>query len=376
MSNHPDDLSDADLIEAIYAGVLDGHEMERAIRAATSRIDASGGNLHIIGTKSLETRYFVGFGEGYTEEAISAFLDHWQYANVHRFAMRRAYEKHGASVYLCHQHISEDDWQRAAYLQEFFAKIGQRWLAGGMLRPNDEIETSVTFSRRLGSEHFGDNEGRFIQQLLPHIKGATGLAMKLGRLGAAAPISLTAGLMIAQTPSAMVTADGSIVWANPSGLALIEECSLIVSQRDRLAMRQPNDESLFKRALARAINKQVLNAGPERLSLVSDQEVYELEILPASLPSGALAGAVSVALIMFRKRGLTVASAARLQFLFGFTEAEANLAILVANGLSIDQAADARGVKSSTVRAQLRSVFAKADVSRANALAAKVWAVS
>jgi|GEM_PF-6311876 len=376
MQPSPESLSDADLIEAIYAGIADGAETERAIRGAIARLDASGGNIHVVGAQSLETRYFVGFGEGYTQDAVTAFLDHWQYANAHREAMRRAYVKHGASVYLCHEHISERDWQKAAYFQEFFSKIGQRWLAGGMIRLDDQAEVSIAFSRALGTEPFGETEARFIQKLLPHVERATRVAMKLGRLGASAPVPLTAGLLVANTPSALVGSDGKIAWTNPSGNALIEECPLVTREQDRLKLTRPSEDQLFKRAITKAINKDVLSAGPERLSLYTDSEAYDFEVLPASLPNTGLMGAVSVALVMIRRRGISQATAARLRDLYGFTRAEADLAILVAKGHSIDEAAVARGVKVSTVKAQMRSVFSKADVSRANALAAKVWSAS
>ena len=181
---------------------------------------------------------------------------------------------------------------------------------------------------------------------------------------------------MANTPSVMVGLDGQIAWTNPSGSALLEECPLVTREQDRLKLTRPKEDDMFKRAIAKAIHKDVLSAGSERLSLYTDSEAYDFEVLPASLPNSGLMGAVSVALVMIRRRGINQATAARLRTLFGFTRAEADLAILVAQGRSIDEAADARGVKVSTVKAQLRSVFSKADVSRANALAAKVWAAS
>jgi len=50
--------------------------------------------------------------------------------------------------------------------------------------------------------------------------------------------------------------------------------------------------------------------------------------------------------------------------LFGFTPAEASLAMLMANGMTLDEAADAMSVSRNTVRTHLRSVFAKTGVTR------------
>jgi DNA-binding CsgD family transcriptional regulator len=50
--------------------------------------------------------------------------------------------------------------------------------------------------------------------------------------------------------------------------------------------------------------------------------------------------------------------------LFGLTPAEANLAILLARGLSLREASATQHISLHTSRAQLKSVFAKTGVSR------------
>ncbi len=49
---------------------------------------------------------------------------------------------------------------------------------------------------------------------------------------------------------------------------------------------------------------------------------------------------------------------------FEFTPSEANLAMELANGLSLDEAAEALGIRRNTARTHLRAIFAKAGVSR------------
>jgi DNA-binding CsgD family transcriptional regulator len=50
--------------------------------------------------------------------------------------------------------------------------------------------------------------------------------------------------------------------------------------------------------------------------------------------------------------------------MFDFTAAEARVAALIGQGLSIAEAAQALGSTAGTVRNQLKAVFAKAKVSR------------
>ena len=50
--------------------------------------------------------------------------------------------------------------------------------------------------------------------------------------------------------------------------------------------------------------------------------------------------------------------------LFDLTPAEAQLAMLLANGLTLDEASDALGISRNTARAHLRSTFSKTGVTR------------
>ena len=50
--------------------------------------------------------------------------------------------------------------------------------------------------------------------------------------------------------------------------------------------------------------------------------------------------------------------------LFELTPAEANLAILMAQGLILAEASEAQNISQHTARAQLKSIFAKTNVSR------------
>ncbi|MFD2272759.1 helix-turn-helix transcriptional regulator [Undibacterium arcticum] len=50
--------------------------------------------------------------------------------------------------------------------------------------------------------------------------------------------------------------------------------------------------------------------------------------------------------------------------LFSFTPAETNLAMQLANGLSLEEAAEELGIRRNTARAHLRAIFSKTDVTR------------
>jgi DNA-binding CsgD family transcriptional regulator len=53
-----------------------------------------------------------------------------------------------------------------------------------------------------------------------------------------------------------------------------------------------------------------------------------------------------------------------LRRLYDLTRAEARLALLMANGLTLEDAGDQLGIRRNTVRAHLRSIFSKMGVTR------------
>jgi DNA-binding CsgD family transcriptional regulator len=54
--------------------------------------------------------------------------------------------------------------------------------------------------------------------------------------------------------------------------------------------------------------------------------------------------------------------------LFDLTPAEARLALLLADGLTLDEAAEALEIRKNTIRAHLRSIFSKTGVKRQTTL--------
>lgn len=69
-----------------------------------------------------------------------------------------------------------------------------------------------------------------------------------------------------------------------------------------------------------------------------------------------------------RPRPDTQSLASRVRGLYGLTQAEARVMAALASGETVDRIAMAHGVRTSTVRAQVRSIFEKTGVNRQSAL--------
>lgn len=94
----------------------------------------------------------------------------------------------------------------------------------------------------------------------------------------------------------------------------------------------------------------------------SGQRRYDLLI--SALRSGSSNGDATVAIFVCDATGETKACEALLQKLFDFTPAEARLARSLLKGNSVADSSQIIGIRPNTARNQLKSMFAKTNVSR------------
>jgi DNA-binding CsgD family transcriptional regulator len=361
------------ILDALYEGIVDPQALETALRLCMARLGASGVNIHVVAKDNLESLFFAGFGKGYTDETIAAYLDHWQYVNAHRDAMRRAYRPGEDRAFLCHEHISEADWARGGYFQDFFARLGQRWLAGGIAWSGRTTEVAIAFSRPAGSEPFGEDARMFITRLLPHVRRAARLAQKLGTPDRAGRMGPGGGLASARMPTFIVDGEGQVRWKNLSGEEFLKRSRGLLVKSGRLALADEEKDRELIRLIAAAAGKRLAETPPGLVRADDGEDALEVEVLPATAPAGALIGARSLATVMVRPIGLSPEIVGRLKDRHGLTDAECRLALALAGGASVEEAAAQGGVSHHTVRAQLRSIFAKTGVNRQSALAALIW---
>ena len=366
MARQAQTIDQGRILDALYEGVFEPDSVEEALRLSMEAIGASGVNLHIISKPRLETLFFAGFGDGYTDESVSAYHNRWQYINAHRDAMRRLYEEAPSAVFLCHEHISEQEFARGAYFQEFFKAIGQRWLAGGVVWSDAEVEISIAFSRVLSSGRYGEKERAFLEFLIPNVRRATRLAVKL-----APQPGVSCGLGSARTPSFIVDGDRRVLWMNAAGEAYLSGAAPLSVEEQRLRVGCEQADRTLKDYVKCAADRRIVEAAPHFLRI--GDETAELEVLPVTLPSGALIAVGGLSLVMVRKIGLDQSVCDILKVRYQMTGAECRLAMVLANGLSLEEAAEEGGISLHTVRTHLRNIFAKTGVKRQSALAALVW---
>ncbi|MFT4054042.1 MAG: LuxR C-terminal-related transcriptional regulator [Novosphingobium sp.] len=221
-------------------------------------------------------------------------------------------------------------------------------------------EARIRLTREAGRPPFDDHVRALLKALIPHIRIASGL---FGKLRAAEAEDDVYRGTIEQMAFALLILDrqGGVLRTNQVADRLLADSDGMRLVRGHLAL----DDRAAAGQLAR-----LLAAPPKaravRIRIPMPSMNGELAAIARAVPMPdylAARGAV-LALFVSDPDGASQIDPAALEDLFLLTSAEAELAALLAGGLSLHEAAQALSISYNTGRAHLRAIFAKCGVHR------------
>jgi len=198
----------------------------------------------------------------------------------------------------------------------------------------------------------------------PHVLTAIKLQRALEKQGAA----LVAGAFEAMGAAAFVCDRGGHVRAlTRAAEAKLREQPGLRLVGSRLIADRPADDRALRNALRCVLDDTIPAPGGSQFWLQAGSTQlhgHRCEVLPLPRKDWALGFEPRAIVTLHAPGGFGAARREQLRDLFGFTQAEAEIAIMMAEGTSREEVASARGATVNTVSSQLKSVFAKADVTR------------
>jgi len=229
----------------------------------------------------------------------------------------------------------------------------------------------LRITRPPGERDFSERAKALCQSLLPHLRRAVTLHSRIERIETERRLySTTMDRMLVGT--VVFDEKGSVMRTN--GLAdeiLAENDGVRVSQ-NKLHAAFPNEDRELQRLIKTALSLPGEAPGVlQPMSVTRPSGRANLGVLVRPVPAGEWSEdrhrPTAVAFIRDpeRKSQLSVEMIRRL---FGLTTAEAALAMLLANGFTLDEAAAELKIRKNTTRAHLRSIFAKTGVRRQTTL--------
>jgi DNA-binding CsgD family transcriptional regulator len=179
---------------------------------------------------------------------------------------------------------------------------------------------------------------------------------------------LESSLDLVTTAIVFVDGSGHVLLENRSAAALLQRCDGLLSTRDGLRAGSARESAQFEkliRAAALTGNGNGLSSGGTmQISRKSPGTPLTVMVAPIKLDPASLTPHRPAAVVFITDPEQKVEPSGEiLRRLYGVTPAEHKLAVLLAQGRGLRQAAEIRQVTIGTARSQLKSVFRKTNVS-------------
>lgn len=273
-------------------------------------------------------------------------------------------------VITMHEFVPVEQLERSRFFTEYLIPWDAIYNLGVDLRDGDRLYARLRVTRGRSAGNFTAAEKRFVESLVPHVDIAmrTHAALDATKLERAIYADAMDHLTLA---TVILDASGHVIHTNALARDILQRQDGISLANDTLVLTHPADAQRLRDAISRAIA--VGRAAKPGI----------VEVLRARRPSGAghygmmirpTAGSleadefnVSPAVAVFisvEENSQSPPPVETIRKLFELTHKEAQLALCLANGRSLQEAAGDLGITLNTARAHLRSTFSKTGIDR------------
>lgn len=264
------------------------------------------------------------------------------------------------------EYVDQETLRASEFYQICIKPADTFHILGVDLAAEEGLQAGLRLCRPEKAKPFNSEEREAVERLIPHLKRALQLYRRLNHIELER--SLYAGALT-QLSVATLLLDGElrILGANPIAENLLSEQDGVRRLEGCLSLARRRDNQRLKDLVGQACAASQSGA-PALVSAMpverpSGRAPLGLVVRPlAEGGNGDDQPAVSV--FISDPEHPTEASSDVLCQLFGLTRAEARLALQLANGLSLEQAAAELGITRNTGRAHLRAIFTKTGVSQ------------
>jgi len=268
--------------------------------------------------------------------------------------------------------IGENNWLNSEYYKQFCAPAGVRYVMGADIHTDEGSECRLRVCRPAESPPFDEGEKALCRMLLPHFENAVQLYTRLDV--AESERQLLAGTVDRMLLGTVILDEaGTVIKTNSVAHHILRE-------NDGLRIAKGLLEAVYSaenRELYRLVKLTLQGAEADGGSMAQAMSITrpsgraKLGLALSKIRQGEWLESrhrPTVAVFIRDPESRTQASREMIQRVFGLTPAESSLALLLADGLSLDEATAQLGVRKNTARAQLRAIFSKTGVTRQTAL--------
>ena len=360
-------------LEAVHAAGLDETLWPGAMASMSRLFGSIGTTLEFVDKQAGTLIDF--WGHGVPDGSEIEYAEHYLFTSP-RMALSdpRRFGEIGYDYLL----LDEAGMNRDAYYSEFLAKGDMRYFLSGSLIRNERQNAAIAVQRSARQGHVDEAEIGMMRSLLPHFQQAYGTTRRL-RSAAQSRQMLEEAFDWLSDGVLVVGEGGLVLFANASVQAFARRGDGIRIVRGRLEFSASSAASCYERALAAV---QRLKEGLGDLQPADDFHVpgptgiasYLVSVRPMEQAPDRLRSAGSLALVFVRSVSRDQAGRLLARAVFGLTEAEADLACALVDGVPLGLYAGQKGLSINTVYTHLRHIKAKTGSQRMPELVGKLSA--
>ncbi|UVE17409.1 helix-turn-helix transcriptional regulator [Pseudomonas sp. LS44] len=264
--------------------------------------------------------------------------------------------------------MSESEWEHSAYFQQVCSQQGVFHVMGADISTPDGGKFRFRITRPKSAPKFSAAECALCEMFLPHLRRSLRMHNLLDRSESLSELYAQA---ISRLSVATIVLDesGSVLKINPVAKEILDRSDGLKLVGGRLEATYPSDNRELQRLVrnAFACEGEEGRAVAEAMSVARPSGQVSLGLVVEAIPSLDWADGKGkpAAVVYIRDAvGKSIASEVVTKQLFNLTRAETALAMELANGLSLEEAAEVLNVRRNTARAHLRSIFSKTGVRR------------
>lgn len=351
-----------DLLGAIYEGPMESPPWSAALQMLRDRLHASHVTLMLRPPSPDSSGIMINTGPVTTQGQESY--------ETHFFALDPFVRLREGDVVTAEELIGKE-WLQSAFYQEYLKPLDIRHLLGTDIYTKEGIECRLRITRPHDARPFSANDRKLVRFLLPHLKRSIQLHARLDFLECER--QLFAGTVNRMLLGMISFAqDGGIIEMNQEAKRILAEKDGIWLTGNTLSVDSSQESRELQRMLRQALTEPTAgDEGPgvvEAMSVSRPSGRAKLGLLIKSIPLGEWSESRQrpAAAVFLRdpESNAVQPSQELVRRLFGLTRMEAQLALLLAEGFTLDEAAEKMNVRRNTARTHLRSIFCKTGVTR------------
>lgn len=271
-------------------------------------------------------------------------------------------------VYTQRDVMTDEEWVASDYYQTSCKHQNVFHVMGADISTEQEGVFRLRITRPESLPAFGEKDKALCQLLLPHIRQALYVRSMLGRSESMGNLYADA-INRLSVATILLNDKGVVQKLNEYAQNLLDTADGLKLVGDRLEASYPSDNKELQKRIKEAFESRERgdSLGSEPLSITRPSGEVSLGVVFEVVPDTSwLDDRDRGTLLLYVRDAVNKSnvSSSVAKELFDFTPAETALALELANGLSLEDAAEKLGIMRNTARAHLRAIFSKTGVRR------------